>query len=415
MMKNKNVPKIRFKGFVEEWEETTLGNIADIVGGGTPSTSIKEYWEGDINWYSPAEIGKNVFVDKSLRNITEQGLNNCSAQILPVGTVLFSSRAGIGSVAILAKEAATNQGFQSILPHKRKLDSYFIYSRSRELKRYGETNGAGSTFVEVSGKQMACMPIINPSIEEQTHIGNFFQNIDNLIHLNQKKLEKLKNFKKASLEKMFPKKGATIPEIRFKGFSGEWEETKFGEIATIRRGLTYNPSNIVKEGIRVLRSSNIDEDTFILSKDDVFVSKDAINIDFVDENDILITSANGSPRLVGKHAIIKGIDTHTTVHGGFMLLATTTQPHFVNAFMSSDWYTKFLNLHVAGGNGSIGNLNKNDLEIELVRIPKNINEQIEIGSYFYKLDHLITKQQTQLTQLKNIKKACLDKMFVTKE
>lgn len=106
--------------------------------------------------------------------------------MLPVGTVLFTSRAGIGKTAILGKEACTNQGFQSIVPHKNELDSYFIYSRTPELKKYGETVGAGSTFVEVSGKQMAAMTLMMPpTIEEQKRIGEFMSNIDEAITLHQ--------------------------------------------------------------------------------------------------------------------------------------------------------------------------------------------------------------------------------------
>lgn len=198
-----NIPELRFKGFTKSWEEQQLGDCADIVGGGTPPTSNPEYWNGDIDWYSPAEIGKKVFVDKSLRKITELGLKESSAKLLPIGTVLFSSRAGIGSTAILAKKGTTNQGFQSIIPHKGKLDTYFIFSRTSELKKYGETNGAGSTFIEVSGKQMESMPIINPKIDEQEIIGNFFKNLDNLITKTEQQLNKLKNIKKACLNKMF--------------------------------------------------------------------------------------------------------------------------------------------------------------------------------------------------------------------
>lgn len=106
--------------------------------------------------------------------------------MLPVGTVLFTSRAGIGKTAILAKEGCTNQGFQSIIPHKNELDSYFIFSRTDELKRYGETVGAGSTFVEVSGKQMANMVIAIPTtMEEQQQIGSYFRNLDHLITLHR--------------------------------------------------------------------------------------------------------------------------------------------------------------------------------------------------------------------------------------
>ena len=170
------------------WEQRKLGEMADIVGGGTPSTNKMAFWDGDIDWYAPAEIGTKIYLDSSERKITSEGFNSCSAKMLPVGTVLFTSRAGIGKTAILAKEGCTNQGFQSIVPHKNELDSYFIYSRTEELKRYGEVTGAGSTFVEVSGKQMANMDIMMPpSIDEQVKIGDYFKKIDHLITLHQRK------------------------------------------------------------------------------------------------------------------------------------------------------------------------------------------------------------------------------------
>jgi type I restriction enzyme S subunit len=197
-------PKRRFPGFTGDWEQRKLGEVADIVGGGTPSTNISEYWDGNIDWYSPAEIADQIYVNSSLRKITERGFASCSAKLLPIGTVLFTSRAGIGKTAILSKGGCTNQGFQSIVPHTDKLDSYFIYSRTEELKRYGETFGAGSTFVEVSGKQMSDMPLMLPKmIEEQKMIGTYFEYLDHLITLHQRKLEKLQNLKKAYLNEMF--------------------------------------------------------------------------------------------------------------------------------------------------------------------------------------------------------------------
>lgn len=169
------------------WEQRKLGEYAEIVGGGTPSTKVSAYWDGDINWYAPAEILDQIYLSSSQRKITEQGLNRSSAKMLPVGTVLFTSRAGIGKTAILSHVACTNQGFQSIVPHDGKLDSYFIYSRTDELKKYAETVGAGSTFVEVSGKQMSNMELMMPkTIKEQQVIGNYFRKIDNLITLHQR-------------------------------------------------------------------------------------------------------------------------------------------------------------------------------------------------------------------------------------
>lgn len=198
-----DVPEVRFAGFTEAWEQRKLGEIADIVGGGTPSTNNPSYWNGDIDWYAPAEIGEQIFLTGSQKKITVLGLQKSSATILPVGSVLFTSRAGIGNTAILAKQGATNQGFQSIVPDSQITDSYFIFSRTHELKKYAEIVGAGSTFTEVSGKQMARMPILMPKIDEQVCIGTFFRNLDRLITLHQRKVALLQNIKKACLEKMF--------------------------------------------------------------------------------------------------------------------------------------------------------------------------------------------------------------------
>lgn len=198
-----DVPEIRFKGFTDAWEQRKLGEVSQIVGGGTPSTGIPEYWDGDIDWYSPVEIGEEIFVSCSQRKITQLGLEKSSAKILPVGTVLFTSRAGIGNTAILEKEGCTNQGFQSIVPKDNELDSYFIFSCSHLLKKYGETKGAGSTFVEISGKQMSLMPLNIPEIKEQKSVGNFFRKLDSIITLHQRKLDELKNMKKTLLQQMF--------------------------------------------------------------------------------------------------------------------------------------------------------------------------------------------------------------------
>ena len=174
--------------YTSSWEQRKLGDIADIVGGGTPSTGNQSYWDGDIEWYAPAEIADQIYANSSQKKITGLGYENSSAKMLPPGTVLFTSRAGIGKTAILTRKGCTNQGFQSIVPHRGELDSYFIFSRTEELKRYGELVGAGSTFVEVSGKQMAVMELMMPpTMREQQTIGGFFQQLDHLITLHQRK------------------------------------------------------------------------------------------------------------------------------------------------------------------------------------------------------------------------------------
>ena len=200
-----------------------------------------------------------------------------------------------------------------------------------------------------------------------------------------------------------------VPKIRFPGFTEDWEQRKFAELANIRRGLTYKPNDVTDSGIRVLRSSNINEDSFIENDDDVFVKESAVNISSVKDGDILITSANGSNRLVGKHAII--FKAGQAVHGGFMLIASAYgNPYFLNASMSSSWYTNFVNMYVAGGNGAIGNLKKSDLENQVIRVPSEA-EQLRIGQFFQSLDQTITLHQRKLEGMKLLKKSLLQKMF----
>ncbi|WP_368862929.1 restriction endonuclease subunit S [Staphylococcus hominis] len=186
-----------------DWKLKKLSNIADIIGGGTPSTKKSEYWDGDINWFSPVEIGDKEFVSTSQRKITEKGLEKSSAKMLPIGTVLFTSRAGIGKTAILSKEATTNQGFQSIVPKENDLDSYFLYSMTSILKRKAEKVGAGSTFSEVSRKQMEQIKLLIPILKEQKQIGRLFQIINRKINKQIHKIELLKQRKKGLLQKMF--------------------------------------------------------------------------------------------------------------------------------------------------------------------------------------------------------------------
>ena len=199
--KGQTIPKRRFPGFSAPWEQRKLGDVADIVGGGTPSTGNQSYWDGDIDWYAPAEIADQIYANSSQKKITGLGHENSSAKMLPPGTVLFTSRAGIGKTAILTRKGCTNQGFQSIVPHRGELDSYFIFSRTEELKRYGELVGAGSTFVEVSGKQMAVMELMMPpTMREQQTIGGFFQQLDHLITLHQRELAEVGKYKKALMQ-----------------------------------------------------------------------------------------------------------------------------------------------------------------------------------------------------------------------
>ncbi len=200
------------------------------------------------------------------------------------------------------------------------------------------------------------------------------------------------------------------PKLRFPGFTEPWEQRELTCLIRLERGLTYKPEDIREDGIRVLRSSNIVGDSFILAYDDVFVDPRVVNIPFSEDGDILITAANGSSKLVGKHALIKGVKPETTVPGGFMFVGKTEYPDFVNALLSAPWYSRFIAKSTAGGNGAIGNLNKNSLMKTLIFKP-SLSEMDCIGYMFSMIDSLITLHQRKEEELQKLKKGLLQKMF----
>ena len=262
-------------------------------------------------------------------------------------------------------------------------DSSFLY-RLIQSRQFDEVanQSTGTKMPRADWKLVSKTVFSIPSnISEQAAIGTYFTALDSLITLHQRQ----------PFLHSTPEISLTVQLIH-PFYTSSWEQRKFSDVVATRRGLTYKPSDIRKNGVRVLRSSNIAEDSFVLSDEDVFVVREAVNIDCVRANDILITAANGSSRLVGKHSIISGIPEESAVHGGFMLLGTTKEPHFVNASMGSSWYRRFIELFVAGGNGAIGNLNKNDLDNQDIAIPSE-KEQKKIGSFFRQLDNLITLHQ----------------------
>ena len=391
MTKKSDAPAIRFKGFSDAWEQRKLGDIADIVGGGTPSTGNQSYWDGDIDWYAPAEIADQIYANSSQKKITGLGYENSSAKMLPPGTVLFTSRAGIGKTAILTRKGCTNQGFQSIVPHRGELDSYFIFSRTEELKRYGELVGAGSTFVEVSGKQMAVMELMMPpTMREQQTIGGFFQQLDNLITLHQRKFEKLTNVKKSMLEKMFPQNGSSYPEIRFKGFTDPWEQRKAKELCNIGTGKS-NTQDQVEDGIYPF---------YIRSDIPVKSNK------YLYDCEAVITIGDGN---IGRvfHYVNGKFDLHQRCYK--MTDFQDIWGKYFYYFFSTRFYDRAMKMTAKATVDSVRLEMISEMDIWK---PTAIDEQKKIAEFFANLDNLITLHQRELEKLQNIKKSMLEKMFV---
>ena len=171
-----------------EWIEKTLGELGDIVGGATPSTNYEEYYGGNIAWITPKDLSlfKGRYISCGERSITEAGLASCSAQMMPSNTVLFTSRAPIGYVAIARQSVCTNQGFKSVVPHE-CVDSLFLYYLLKFNKERIEAMGSGTTFKEVSGKTMKAVQVRIPcKIEDQKKIASILDSIDSKIENNAK-------------------------------------------------------------------------------------------------------------------------------------------------------------------------------------------------------------------------------------
>lgn len=420
-----NTPNIRFKGFTDYWEQRKLGDIADIVGGGTPSTGNQSYWDGDIDWYAPAEIANQIYANSSQKKITGLGYENSSAKMLPPGTVLFTSRAGIGKTAILTRKGCTNQGFQSIVPHRGELDSYFIFSRTEELKRYGELVGAGSTFVEVSGKQMAVMELMMPpTMREQQTIGGFFQQLDHLITLHQRKCDETKKLKKFMLQKMFPKKDAKKPEIRFAGFTDDWEQRKLGEILiglqnnTLSRADLSNETGVAKNVhygdvlIKFGEVLDVSKEKLPMISDESILSK--YKSSFLQNGDVIVADT-AEDSTVGKCSEIAGLNDEIVLSGLHTIPYRPIEKFasgYLGYYLNSSAYHNQLIPLMQGI--KVTSISKSAMQDTDIVYPKSMEEQGKIGDYFQSLDNLITLHQRKCDELKKFKKYMLQNMFPQK-
>ena len=374
------------------WEQRKLGDIATIVGGGTPSTNNDAYWDGDIDWYSPAELGEQVYADRSVRRITQAGYDSCSATLLPAGkTILFTSRAGIGNTAILRRSACTNQGFQSLVMND-DIDVYFVYSMTDRIKKFAEQKASGSTFLEISGKGLAAGEFVFPSKDEQTAIGSMFKQLDHLITLHQRKYDKLCAVKKSMLDKMFPKPGEIEPEIRFAGFTDPWEQRKLGDVATRHDNLR----------IPITAKDRIPGDTPYYGANGI---QDYVE-GYTHEGEFVLVAEDGATDLDNYPVqLISGLSWVNNHAHVIKAIPDLAQNRFIMHLIKSMDIASYL----VGGTRS--KLNAEVLMGIELKLPSN-SEQIYIGTLLSTLDSLITLHQRELNLLKNTKKSLLDKMFV---
>lgn len=382
-------PEIRFEGFTETWEQRELGDHSEIVAGGTPNTGHPEYWNPkEIPWMSSGEINNKV-ISSTDNMISKIGFLNSSAKWVKEKSVLIAL-AGQGktrgTVAISEIPLTTNQSIAAIQP-----DSFLYYKflfqnlegRYNELR---EVSSGDGTRGGLNKQIISDLEVLAPEIQEQIKIGDFLCGIDNLITLHQRKYEKLIQIKKSMLEKMFPKNGEKTPEIRFAGFTDDWEQRKLNEIVkSIDTGKSKFHSDSNNGEYAILGS------TSIIGYDDCY--------DY--DGDFILTARVGANagslyRYTGKAKI-----SDNTV--------------FIQAEKNIDFVyymlTKFDIKQLSFGTGQ-PLVKASELKNLDLKMPTQIVEQQKIGVFFSNLDNLITLHQRKYEKLIQIKKSMLEKMFV---
>lgn len=420
MAENIKIPELRFKKFDDEWEEKKLGEESEIIAGGTPSTVIKKYWmPKEIPWMSSGEINKKRLYETD-NMISKEGLYNSSAKWVKKESVLIAL-AGQGktrgTVAINNIPLTTNQSIAAIIP-KPNINYEFLYQNLG--KRYEElrTKSSGDGSRGGLNKQLISeIEIICPDIKEQAKIGIYFQNIDKLITLHQQKYDKLEIIKKALLEKMFPKKGVDIPEIRFKGFDEAWEKRKLLEnIEKIidfrgrtpkKLGLDWSETGYLALSALNVKNGYIDPDIDAHYGNQELYDKWMLGNE-LHENQVLFTTEAPMGNVAQVPDNKKYILSQRTI--AFKVNPNLITEDFLAVVLGSPQMVIQLSSLLSGGTAK--GVSQKSLTFVDVLIPKNINEQNMVGEYFKKLNNLISIHQKELDKLKNFKIACLDKMLV---
>lgn len=400
-------PKIRFKGYTDEWEERKLIEVCDYVDyrGKTPEkteqgiflVTAKNVKDGYIDYESSKEyISEEDYEDAMHRGIPE------------IGDVLITTEAPCGNVAqVNRKDIALAQRIIKYRGHKRVVNNTYLkyYLLSPEFQHVLRINSSGGTVQGIKGSILHQQFIKYPQYGEQMKIGDYFLKIDNFITLHQRKCEEIKRLKKYMLQKMFPQKGKNKPEIRFQGFTDAWEQRKFPEFVSFFNGLTYTPDDVQDTGTLVLRSSNV-KNGEIVDADNVYVSDKVAISENVQKGDIIVVVRNGSRALIGKHAQIKAFMPNTVI-GAFMTGLRSEQSSFVNALLDTSAFEKEIAKNMGATINQITGYMFSKMEF---MIPSE-KEQQKIGDYFTNLDQLITLHQRKCDELKKVKKFMLQNMF----
>lgn len=412
MNKKNRKPVIRFKAFNDPWEQRKLAEIGDIVTGSTPSTQRPEYYSEDgIPWVTPTDI-TNAPIKDSQKKLSELGAK--VGRVVPAKSILVTCIASIGKNALLEISGSFNQQINALIPNQQKYFPYFLFTESHHWSNKMKRKAAAGTMQIVTKKEFSCIATYVPKLAEQIIIGKLFEELDQLITLHQRKLDKLQNVKKACLEKMFPQNGESVPRIRFKGFTDTWEQRKLSSLCSLfTDGDWIESKDQSNFGIRLIQTGNIGITEFIEKiKSRKWISENTFNrlhCEAVFPGDILISRL---PDPAGRACIVPNLKEKmiTAVDCTIARVDAKFCASFLIQSLSTSNYFSFVNTCLAGGTRQ--RISRSNLSNYEVSIPSKKIEQKQIGQYFKLLDSLITLHQRKLDKLKNLKKACLEKMFV---
>lgn len=410
-----NKPRVRFKGYTDNWEQRKLGDVCEFLNGdrGENYPVPSDFQENGIPFVGSDALGYTEVNMEKVRFISNNKYKSMKGIKIQEGDILYTLRgAGFGKNALVDFNGGTvASSLVGIRSDKKYVKSIFLIQWFNSIKAHKEKNKAvnGSTAQNISVDDMKRYSISLPGIGEQERIGVYFHNLDHLITLHQHKCDETKTLKKYMLQKMFPQDGANVPEIRFDGFTDDWEQRKLSEIA-----VKVTEKN--KDGAYSEPFTNSAE-LGIISQKDYFdreiVNEENLNSYYIVRNDDFVYN----PR-ISVTAPVGPINRNRLGRNGVMSpLYTVFRTNGINNlylefyFKTTSWH-KFMKLNGDSGarfdRFTIGSSQFMEMPIPY----PTLEEQKKIGEYFENLDYLITLHQCKFGKLQNIKKFMLEKMFI---
>ena len=408
MTKITDIPAIRFKGFSDTWEQRKFSDLVQIERGGSPrpiDDFITDSPDG-LNWVKIGDApAQGNYITKTAEKIKPEGLSK-TREVHP-GDLILSNSMSFGKPYIMGIDGCIHDGWLLIRNTYKAFDLTFLchlLGTPQMIIQY-KSLAAGSTVNNLNKELVGNTVVTIPTIKEQRVLGQYLETLDNLITLHQRKYDKLTNVKKSMLEKMFPQNGSNAPEIRFKGFTEAWEQRKFGEITSKYENPVPTPHDgYYRLGIRSHAKGTFHsyvakgQELETAQMHRVAAGNFIVNITFGWEHAVAITDKNDAGKLV----------SHRFPQFSF---AEGMVPEFFRYVIVDEKFRHHLWLASPGGAGRNRVLKLDEMLNYLMRFPSR-DEQIKIAEFFRHLDNLITLHQRELEKLKNLKKACLEKMFV---